>query len=102
MSRILVVDDEPSIREFFEIYLQEEGYHVEAVSSAKEAFEKVEQEPFDLVITDLSMPEINGLKVLEQVKATSPETIVLMITAYATAESAVEAMKQGAYDYLIK
>ncbi len=102
MARLLVVDDEQSILEFFEILLEREGYEVEVVSHGKEAIEKVSQEPFDLVITDLSMPEVDGMMVLEKVKEISPETVVLMVTAFATAESAVEAMKKGAYDYLMK
>jgi two-component system response regulator PilR (NtrC family) len=102
MARILVVDDEPSILEFFEILLSEEGYTVDLVSNGREAMEMVERTPYDLVITDLAMPEVDGMAVLERVKEISPETLVLMITAYATAESAVDAMKMGAYDYLLK
>ncbi|MFH1018177.1 MAG: sigma-54 dependent transcriptional regulator [Pseudomonadota bacterium] len=102
MARLLVVDDEPSILEFFEILLSEEGYEVDLISTGREALEILEKKPYDLVITDLAMPEVDGMAVLERVKEISPETLVLMITAYATAESAVDAMKKGAYDYLLK
>jgi len=102
MARLLVVDDEPSIREFFEILLTREGYEVEMVPDGKEAIKKIENQIYDLVITDLSMPHVDGMAVLERVKGVSPDTLVLMITAYATTESAVEAMKRGAYDYLTK
>ena len=102
MARLLVVDDEQSILEFFQILLEREGYEVDVASDGQEAIDRVSREPYDLVITDLSMPKIDGMMVLEKVKAISPETLVLMVTAYATAESAVEAMKKGAYDYLMK
>ncbi|HLG20438.1 MAG TPA: sigma-54 dependent transcriptional regulator [Bdellovibrionota bacterium] len=102
MARLLIVDDEPSILEFFEILLKSEGYEVETVSSGREAIARLDQQLYDLVITDLSMPEVDGMAVLDRVKEVSADTLVLMITAFATAESAVEAMKRGAYDYLMK
>lgn len=102
MARLLVVDDEPSIREFFEILLTREGYDVELVSNGSDALTRIRDQIYDLVITDLAMPEVDGMQVLEKVKELSPETLVLMITAFATTESAVEAMKKGAYDYLMK
>lgn len=102
MARLLVVDDEASIREFFEILLSREGYAVDVVSGGAEAISKIKEEIYDLIITDLAMPNVDGMDVLDHVKEHAPETLVLMITAYATAESAVEAMKRGAYDYLMK
>ncbi|MFH1261963.1 MAG: sigma-54 dependent transcriptional regulator [Pseudomonadota bacterium] len=102
MARLLVVDDEQSIREFFEILLAREGYNVDVVSGGREAIDRISDQIYDLVITDLAMPGVDGMAVLDRVKEVSPETLVLMITAYATAESAVEAMKRGAYDYLMK
>lgn len=102
MEKILVVDDEPSLREVLSIMLKQAGYSVISVNDGEEAVELVQKEIFDLVITDLRMPKIDGMEVLKAVKSASPETVVLIITAFATADSAVEAMKQGAYDYLTK
>lgn len=102
MEKILVVDDEQSLREVLSIMLKRAGYAVTSVSDGEEAIECLHKEIFDLVITDLRMPKVDGMEVLKAVKSTSPETVVLVITAFATADSAVEAMKQGAYDYLTK
>jgi len=84
------------------IMLKRAGYAVTAVSDGEEAIEQLQKEIFDLVITDLRMPKVDGMEVLRAVKSASPETVVLIITAFATADSAVDAMKQGAYDYLTK
>ena len=102
MPRLLVVDDEQSIREMFKILLEEDGYEVDLVSDGKEAISKIESQPYDLVITDLMMPEVGGMEVLKRSKEISPNTLLIMMTAYATAESAVDAMKVGAYDYIMK
>ncbi|ALA57075.1 sigma-54-dependent transcriptional regulator [Nitrospira moscoviensis] len=102
MEKILVVDDEQSLREVLSIMLKRAGYAVTCASDGEEAVEQLTKEIFDLVITDLRMPKVDGMEVLKAVKSTSPETVVLVITAFATADSAVEAMKQGAYDYLTK
>jgi len=101
-SRIMVVDDERSMREFLGIMLRKQGYRVEQARGGEAAFELLEQNLFDLVITDLSMPRVGGMQVLERVKEVSPTTAVILVTAYATTESAVEAMKKGAFDYIIK
>ena len=102
MEKILVVDDEQSLREVLSIMLKRAGYAVTSAMDGEEAIELLNKEIFDLVITDLRMPKIDGMDVLKAVKSASPETVVLIITAFATADSAVEAMKQGAYDYLTK
>lgn len=102
MEKILVVDDEQSLREVLSIMLKRAGYVVTSVADGEEAIEHLNKEIFDLVITDLRMPKVDGMEVLKAVKSASPETVVLVITAFATADSAVEAMKQGAYDYLTK
>ena len=102
MEKILVVDDEQSLREVLSIMLKRAGYAVTSVSDGEEAIEQLQKEIFDLVITDLRMPKVDGMEVLRAVKSASPETVVLIITAFATADSAVEAMKRGAYDYLTK
>lgn len=82
--------------------LKRAGYAVTSAMDGEEAIELLNKEIFDLVITDLRMPKIDGMEVLKAVKSASPETVVLIITAFASADSAVEAMKQGAYDYLTK
>ena len=102
MEKILVVDDEPGLRDVLSIMLKRAGYAVTMATDGEEAIELLNKEIFDLVITDLKMPKVDGMAVLRAVKSTSPETVVLIITAFASADSAVEAMKQGAYDYLTK
>ncbi len=99
---ILVVDDERSMREFLEILLTKEGYRVSLAASGEEAFNVLEHNSFDLIITDIRMQDIDGIDVLKKAKALAPESIVIMISAFATAETAVEAMKEGAYDYIPK
>jgi two-component system, NtrC family, response regulator PilR len=99
---ILVVDDEKSMREFLEIMLQKDGYEVTCADSGEEALKAIRREKFDLLITDIRMKPIDGLEVLRQCKAISPGTAVIIISAYASAETAVVAMKEGAYDYLPK
>jgi two-component system response regulator PilR (NtrC family) len=102
MSSILVVDDELSMREFLEILLANEGYAVSCAESGEDACTILDGETFDLVITDIRMDNIDGLDVLRKVKELNPEIPVIIISAYATAETAVEAMKEGAYDYIPK
>ncbi|MCX5724067.1 MAG: sigma-54 dependent transcriptional regulator [Nitrospirae bacterium] len=102
MEKILVVDDERGLREVLSIMLTRAGYAVTEAADGEEAIGHVGREIFDLVITDLRMPKADGMAVLKAVKSLSPETVVLVITAFATADTAVEAMKQGAYDYLTK
>jgi len=99
---ILVVDDERSMREFLEILLTKEEYHVTLADNGEEACHILEKQKFDLLITDIKMKDVDGIDVLKRAKALSPETIVVMISAFATAETAVEAMKEGAYDYIPK
>lgn len=102
MEKILVVDDERSMRDVLSIMLKRAGYDVTLASDGSEAIVQVSKEIFDLVITDLKMPKVGGLEVLKSVKEISPDTVVLLITAFASSDSAVEAMKLGAYDYLSK
>ncbi len=102
MDRVLIVDDEKGMRDFLSIMLKKEGYAVAVSESADKAAELIAKGDLDLVISDISMPGRSGLEVLKQTKATNPETPVIMITAYASTESAIEALKLGAYDYIIK
>ncbi|HEY6011139.1 MAG TPA: sigma-54 dependent transcriptional regulator [Nitrospirota bacterium] len=102
MSKILVVDDEQSMRDFLAIMLKKDGHDVVTAANGGDALKAIQTEIFDLVITDVKMPGADGIEVLKTIKDVSPETVVIMITAFATAETAIEAMKLGAYDYIIK
>jgi two-component system response regulator PilR (NtrC family) len=99
---ILVVDDEPSIREFLQIMLKREKMNVETAENGRVAFEKFQAGTFDLVISDLQMPEMSGMELLTKIKDKDPNALVMMVTAFGSTESAVEAMKLGAFDYLTK
>lgn len=102
MNSILVVDDEKSLRDFLTIMLENEGYAVETASSGEKAVKLIMEKEYDLVLTDFRMKKANGIEVLETVKEHNPITPVVLMTAYASAETAVEAMKKGAYDYISK
>jgi len=102
-ARILLVDDEPSLREMLGILLERSGYDVTSDPGVKAALARLEDEPpFDAVVTDLLMPDGSGMDVLTATRTRDDSTQVLMITAYATTEQAVEAMRKGAYDYVQK
>ena len=102
MARILVVDDETSMQEFLQILLQRDGHQVSVCGSASEALVALESDDWDLLISDIRMPGMSGLELLDQIRRLELETTVILITAHGTTESAVEAMKHGAYDYLTK
>jgi two-component system response regulator PilR (NtrC family) len=102
MAKIMVLDDDQGMREFMEIMLVKEGYDVTSVGEPAKAIELCRKTAFDLVITDLKMPKINGIEFLKTIKDQRPETVVILITAYASGETAIDAMKEGAYDYLEK
>lgn len=97
-----MVDDEKSMREFLEIMLTREGYQVILAENGEQACTFLDREAFDLVITDIRMKNISGIEVLKKAKEVNPGTVVVLISAFATAETAVEAMKEGAYDYIPK
>jgi two-component system response regulator PilR (NtrC family) len=101
-QNILVVDDDKSMREFLEILLSKDGYQVSLAENGERGCEILNNQPFDLVITDIRMKDINGIGVLKKAKQINPDTIVVMISAFATADTAVEAMREGAYDYIPK
>jgi two-component system response regulator PilR (NtrC family) len=101
-GRILVVDDEKSMREILEIFLKNEGYSVSVADNGEKGIEAVKKDIYDLIITDMKMPKVSGLELLKSVKQISPDTIVVVFTAFGTTKSAVEAMKLGAYDYIQK
>jgi DNA-binding NtrC family response regulator len=102
MARILIVDDDLQICETLAEILSDEGFEVEYVLSGEEALQKIDNERYDVVITDLLMPKVDGMEILTHVKRVKPKTQVIMITAFATIENAVEAMKRGASDYIAK
>jgi two-component system response regulator AtoC len=102
MARLLVVDDEAGLRAFLEAALVSEGHHVTVAADGAEALRHLERSGFDLVLTDLKMPGVDGLQVLQHVKADHPGTQLIVLTAHATVETAVEAMKSGAFDFLQK
>jgi len=101
-ERILVVDDERSMRDLLTIMLSQAGYDVTPADGGESAIEALRHDAFDLVITDLRMRKTDGLAVLRAAKDLSPHTVVLVVTAFASTETAVEAMKLGAYDYITK
>ena len=101
-DKILVADDEQSMREFLDIMLKKEGYKVSLASNGEEVVKLIDNDLFDLVLLDIRMPKLDGLSALKRIKAIAPETIVIMITAYASADTAIKAMKEGAYDYITK
>ncbi|TAN63432.1 sigma-54-dependent Fis family transcriptional regulator [bacterium] len=101
-AKIVIVDDEKDMRDFLEIMLRKEGYEVTAMSSARSALEYCRGNNVDLAITDLKMPGMSGIEFLREVKEGGPDIPVIMITAYASVETAIDAMKAGAYDYFIK
>ena len=100
--RVLVVDDEQSMRDLLAIMLRQAGYDVTTADGGEAAIERLKAESFDLVLTDLRMRKVDGLAVLKAAKEHAPRTVVLVVTAYASTETAVEAMKLGAYDYITK
>lgn len=101
-GKILIVEDEKSMREVLKILLEEEHHKIVTASDGLEGLSYLDKDIFDLVITDIKMPKANGFDVLKKVKEISPDTIVIMITAFANKETAIEAMKLGAYDYISK
>lgn len=101
-ERILIVDDEEGMRRLLGRVLTREGYETVAVGSGAEAVRQVAAERFDLVVTDIKMPEMDGLQLLAELKAFEPSLPIIVMTAYGTIENAVQALRSGAYDYLVK
>jgi two-component system response regulator PilR (NtrC family) len=100
--RVLIVDDEQSICDVLSISLKKEGYLVAAETNPRKALERLKREPFDLILQDLKMPEMDGIDLLREIKKLREETVVIIMTAYTTWDRAVEAMRLGAYDYIKK
>jgi len=102
MAKILVVDDETPIRRTLRDILEFEGYEVEEASDGLECIAKVQKEKFDVIITDIKMPKMDGIEALERLQILSPETPVIMVSGHGTIDTAVEAVKKGAFDFISK
>jgi DNA-binding NtrC family response regulator len=100
--RILIVDDNKELREILEEYLRDEGGLVDGASNGKDALAKNSHAPYDLIITDLNMPEVTGMEMIRKIKEENDVTEFIIITGYASLDSAVEAVKMGAFDYIVK
>src|SRR3990172_8445039 len=101
-TKILAVDDEESIRNVLSMVLSGDGHDVTTAASAEEALQFFMQEPYPLVITDVRMEGMSGLQLLQEVKRHNPDSQVIIITSYASFESAIQALRAGAYDYIVK
>jgi CheY-like chemotaxis protein len=99
---ILLIEDEARLRHNLEVLLEGEGYRVVSAEDGAEGIQKLQEEPFDLVITDVVMPHVDGFQVMEYLKDYCPDAAVVAMTAYVSTESAIEALRRGAYDYLAK
>jgi DNA-binding response OmpR family regulator len=100
--RILIVDDEPNIRKILERTLARAGWSADTAEDGQEAITKLTLEAYDLILLDLYMEPVDGLTVLEKIKQVDPETVVIILTAHGSLDSAVEALRLGAYDYVFK
>lgn len=102
MKTILIIEDEKEIRDGLVEILKEEGFEVDSAENGQTGLDKIKKADFDVVVTDLVMPVVGGMEVLRETKLIKPRTIVILITAFATVNNAVEAMKAGASDYITK
>jgi len=101
-TRVLVVDDEESVRFFLLKGLRKEGYEVDAVASGRAAVDRLARAPFDIVLTDIVMPDVTGLDVLRAVHEMDKDAVVILMTAHGSVENAIDALRLGAFDYLTK
>jgi two-component system response regulator PilR (NtrC family) len=101
-GKILIADDERTIRETVSMILNEEGYETDSVSNGKEALELLETKNFDILITDIKMPEMDGMALINQSFKICPQTSIIIITAHGSIESAIDALRKGAFDYILK
>jgi CheY-like chemotaxis protein len=99
---ILIVDDDPNMLSVLQNSFSEENYHVATSSNGLDAIEKCRTQPYDLIISDIMMPGATGLEVLSTAKRINPKTLVILITGFASLETAVSAIREGAYDYITK
>jgi len=101
-ARVLIVDDEKIIRDSLEMLLKEEGYKTDSAADGEEALAKLKTESFDVVLSDIKMPKLDGIELMQKAAELSPNTFFIIMTAYASVNTAIDALRQGAYDYLIK
>ena len=99
---ILVVDDEEIVRDSLASWLEEDGYEVETAENGMKALERIPLKEWSLALVDLKMPGMDGIQLMEEIKKSRPDLTVIIMTAYATVDTAVKAMKRGAYDYTVK
>lgn len=99
---VLVVDDEPVVRSFLVRVLEQAGYAAQAATNGREALQRLDESPFDALLTDIKMDQLDGVQLLAQVRARHPDMVVILLTGHATVQSAVEALRLGAHDYLLK
>ena len=102
MAAILLIDDEKSIRNVLKDILQHEGYRIEEAADGEQGLQKLAAQPFDLVLCDIKMPKMDGLEVLQQIMQLQPDVPVIMISGHGTIETAVDAVKKGAFDFIAK
>lgn len=100
--KVLVVDDEKAIRDSLKMILEDEGYIAETAADGEEALQKVKELNFDIIISDIKMPKLDGMQLLDQVSKLSPDTFFIIMTAFASVNTAIDALRKGAFDYLIK
>ncbi|MCU7490493.1 MAG: sigma-54-dependent Fis family transcriptional regulator [Ignavibacteria bacterium] len=101
-AKVLIVDDEKVIRESLEMLLRDEGYKAETAADGEEALQKISNDDYDVVLTDIKMPKVDGIELMQKAARISPETFFIIMTAYASVKTAIEALREGAYDYFIK
>ncbi len=100
--KVLIVDDDSTLRELLSETIHGMGYMVDTAENGEDALNKLKRDKYDLVVSDLKMPGMDGLKLLDHIKSLDSNILVIIITAYATLESAVKAIEKGAYDYIAK
>lgn len=100
--RILIVDDEKTLRHFLSLHLQEQGYNVSEAADGKTALKLIDENSFDVALVDLRLTDMNGLDIVRYLRRVAPNTGTIILTAYGTLDSAIEALRQGAHDYLTK
>src|SRR5687768_1686435 len=101
-SKILIVDDEPSLRELLEIVFQKDGFDVESADSAQAGLERAKAVEFDLIVSDIKMPDMTGIDLLRELRESGFNGHFILLTAFASADAAIQALKMGAFDYILK